>query len=261
MIKNYTKISKELKNKGYSVIENFLPKKKCNLYNNIISKIISKQNLTENKSGFHNTGSSMAYNIQNKNRVFFDLIFHKEILKICELYFSYGAHTKDKYNFQFDNIAGRRLIGKCKNQELHIDSRLCGAEPPISIHFFLYLTDVKEESGPTRLVPKSHIIKRYPKKSDNKKTIKILGKRGKLLICNSSIWHGSSKKTNFDDRTIITLSFNRWFFRQKFAVPYSLSRSINKKMTLKQKFIYGIYNYPPKSEKMRLRMRGNLPKN
>ena len=52
MIKNYTKISRELKNKGYSVIENFLPKKKCNLYNNIISKIISKQNLTENKSDY-----------------------------------------------------------------------------------------------------------------------------------------------------------------------------------------------------------------
>ena len=203
----------------------------------------------------------MAYNIQNKSDKFFDLIFNKKILNICELYFNYGAHYNDKYNFQFDNIAGRRLVGNCDDQDLHIDSRLCGVDPPLSIHFFLYLTDVGNDSGPTRLVPGSHLTKRYPTSKDNKKCHKILAKKGDILICDSSIWHGSSKKRNNEDRTIITLSYNRWFFRQKFAVPYSLNKNIRKKMTLREKFIYGLYNYPPKDEKMRLRMRGSLPKN
>lgn len=258
---NFKKILRDLSSVGYSTLDNFLSDKECDKYNNHVTKILSTNKLSENKTGFHNKGSYMAYNIQNKNKKFFDLIFNSNILKICELFFSYGSHYSDKYNFQFDNIGARRLIGKCKDQDLHIDSRLCGVDPPISIHFFIYLTDVNKKSGPTRIVPRSHKVKRYPLKKDNKKTIQILGNRGKLLICNSSIWHGSSKKINFNDRTIITLSFNRWFFRQKFAAPYSLNSNQKKKMTEKQKFIYGIYNYPPKNEKIRLRMRGTLPKN
>ena len=258
---NFKKIYKELSLNGYYSIDNFLTPKVCDNYNELITKILNYSKLSENKTGFHNKGSYMAYNIQNKNEIFFDLIFNKKILKICELFFSYGSHQNDENNFQFDNIAARRLIGKCNDQNLHIDSRLCGVDPPTSIHFFIYLTNVNEKSGATRVVPKSHKIKRFPIKKDNKKAIKIYGDKGKMLICNSSIWHGSSKKVNFDDRTIITLSYNRWFFRQKFAVPYSLNQKIKKKMTKEQKFVYGLFNYPPKSENSRLRMRGELPKN
>lgn len=46
--------------------------------------------------------------------------------------------------------------------------------------------------------------------------------------------------------------------RQPFAVPYSLTKKIQNKLTNKQKNLLGFFNYPSAPEKGRLRMRGKL---
>ena len=150
------------------------------------------------------------------------------------------------------------MKGKSKFQSLHIDSRVCGIYPPTHLHFFIYLSDVKENDGPTQIVPNSHKIRRYPTNLDNKKTLKILGKKGTIIIVNSSIWHGSSSKNTNTQRTILTLSYSRWHLRQTFSVPYSIPVKFRKKLSLEQKKLLGFYNYPPKNENYRLRMRGPL---
>ena len=105
---------------------------------------------------------------------------------------------------------------------------------------------------------KSPNIKRYPTKKDNNKSIKICEKKGTLIVLNSSTWHGSSKKITNDPRVILTLSYSRWHLRQKYAVPYGIPSKYLKKLSLKQKKILGFFNYPPKNENYRLRMRGEL---
>ena len=60
----------------------------------------------------------------------------------------------------------RILDYPCKSQPLHIDSRISGVYPPTSLHFFIYLSDVKKDSGPTQIVPSSHKKNRYPIKKD-----------------------------------------------------------------------------------------------
>ena len=87
----------------------------------------------------------------------------------------------------------RILNNPCKAQRLHIDSRICGVNPPTSLHFFIYLSDIDEDSGPTQIVPSSHKIKRYPKKV-MKKCNKNFRKKGTIIVTNSSAWHGSSLK-------------------------------------------------------------------
>jgi ectoine hydroxylase-related dioxygenase (phytanoyl-CoA dioxygenase family) len=151
------------------------------------------------------------------------------------------------------------LFGKNKSQNLHIDSRICGVYPPTHLHFFLYLKDVKIDDGPTQIVPYSHKICRYPKNNDKKKTIKILGEAGTLIVINSSIWHGSSQKKSKVPRAIITLSFSRWHIRQPYAVPYGLPVKFKKFLNNKQKKILGYENYPESTEQKRSRMRGKLP--
>ena len=203
----------------------------------------------------------MAYNLQNKNIDFLRLIFNKKILKIAENFFKNGSYKNDKFNFQFDNISGRKLIGKCDNQPLHIDSRICGVYPPTSMQFLFYLSDTTSFSGCTQVVPKSHKEKRYPENNDLKKAVKISGKKGTLIIFNSAIWHGSSKKEDLNHRTVVILCFNRWFLRQKFSSPYSLPKKFYSKLSKREKIIFGFNNYPAKDEKNgRLRMRGPLPK-
>ena len=79
-----------------------------------------------------------------------------------------------------------------------------------------------------------------------------------MIVINSSTWHGSSLKNSIKERAILTLSYSRWHIRQTYAVPYSIPIKIEKLLNLKQKKILGYFNYPPKNEKYRLRMRGPL---
>lgn len=251
---NYIKIQNNLEKKGYIVISNFLSCVKCE---NLLKKIKNFRLNKKDPGNFHN-GASMIYNLQNKDIEFLNLIFDKKINLINKNYFRIGSHHKDKNIYQFDALHSRILEGKSKAQSLHIDSRVCGIYPPTHIHYFLYLTNVNKNDGPTQIVPFSHKKDSFPRKKDTKKAIKILGKKGTLIIINSSIWHGSSSKNTNMPRTILTLSYSRWHIRQTFSVPYSIPLKFIKKLNLKQKEILGYYNYPPKDERYRIRMRGAL---
>ena len=153
----------------------------------------------------------------------------------------------------------RILDGKSPAQNLHIDSRICGVDPPTAIQFFIYLDDTPKGNGPTRFVKGSHLIKKYPQKKDNKKSVSINCKKGDVIVLNSSVWHGSDKKTHIGKRTIITLAYSRWFLRQQFAIPFSL-KSMKNKFSNKEKYLLGFYNYPAVTDKQRQGRRGPLPK-
>lgn len=252
---NYLKIQKNLEKEGFAVIKNFLPKYKCE---QLLNKTLKKKLIKNDPGNFHQ-GAQMIYNLQNKDKDFLNLIFNNKINKICKNYFTFGSFKKDKDIYQFDSLHSRILTGKTKSQNFHIDSRICGINPPTHIHFFLYLTNVKKIDGPTQLVPKSHKLNKFPNNKKKIKAKKIIGSSGTLIIINSSIWHGSSKKNTSDQRVILTLSYSRWHLRQSFSVPYSLPKKFERKLNLNQKKILGYFNYPPKDENNRLRMRGKLP--
>ena len=126
------------------------------------------------------------------------------------------------------------------------------------MHFFIYLSDVNQDSGPTRLVPFSHKKNVYPKKKDRQKAIKITGKKGTVIVTNSSTWHGSSIKKNYEQRSILTLVYTRWFIRQQFALPFSVPKKFIKKFTNNEKILLGFYNYPPIDERHRKTSRGKI---
>ena len=251
---NYIKIQQTLEKEGYFVLKNYLSKSKCKIF---LQKI-SKEKASRKDPGNFHQGGVLVYNLQNKDEDFLKLIFDKKINKICENFFRKGAYKNDKDIYQFDLLHSRILLGKSKAQNLHVDSRVCGIYPPTHIQFFIYLDNVGANDGPTQLVPKSHKILRYPNTKDFNKTKKILGEMGTLIILNSSVWHGSSQKISNGSRSILTLSYCRWHLRQQYAVPYSIPYKFEKKLNIRQKKLLGYFNYPPKNEHYRLRMRGPL---
>ena len=98
------------------------------------------------------------------------------------MFFKEGAYKKDVNIYQFDHMNARILKGKNRAQNLHIDSRICGVNPPTSLHFFIYLNETYDENGPTRFVKGSHLIKRYPTKKDNKKSESINCNKGDVIV-------------------------------------------------------------------------------
>ena len=252
---NFFKIKKELDKKGFSVLESRLDEKLCDQYLDIINLNLKK---SKKEKKFHGNEARLVYNLTNKDFDFFKLVFDKKINKICKNYFENGAYFKDKNIHQFDHMHSRTIKNPCFAQPLHIDSRVSGIYPPTGLHFFIYLSDVNEDSGPTRLVPFSHKKNVYPKKKDSQKAIKITGKKGTVIVTNSSTWHGSSIKKNYEQRSILTLVYTRWFIRQQFALPFSIPKKFTKKFTNNEKILLGFYNYPPIDERHRKTSRGKI---
>ena len=252
---NIFKIKKDLEKKGYSILNSRINDKLCDQYLDLIN---ANLNATKKEVKFHGNKTKILYNLANKDFVFFKLIFDKKINEICKSYFKNGAHSKDQNIYQFDNLCSRILDYPCKSQPLHIDSRISGVYPPTSLHFFIYLSDVEEKSGPTQIVPRSHKLNRFPKKKDENKAKKVIGKKGTVIVVNSSTWHGSAIKKNYERRAILTLVYTRWFLRQQFAVPFSLPKKFLKKLSNRMKMLLGFYNYSPIDEKSRVTSRGKI---
>ena len=251
---SHKKVINQLNKNGFFKVKNFLSDYEVRKYLKIFSKL--KSGDPKNKS-FHKK-AKLILNLHLKDKFFYKIIFNKEILNICNKYFSFGAYKNDKDIFQFDHMHSRILEGKNKKQNLHIDSRMCGVNPPTSLHFFIYLNHTYNKNGATRFVKGSHLVKRYPTIKDNKKAKSIECKPGDLIVLNSSVWHGSDEKITDTERIIMTLVYTRWFLRQGFAIPYSLKKT-KFKFTDKEKKILGYYNYPPKNENERQSKRGSLP--
>ena len=78
---------------------------------------------------------------------------------------------------------GRVLVDKTPSQQLHIDSRCCGINPPSHLHFFLYLDDcIDDGQGATQFVPGSHKNSRYPTDDDLKDAVSVYAKKDRLLF-------------------------------------------------------------------------------
>lgn len=179
--------------------------------------------------------------------------------KLLNYYFKREAF-ENEFPYQLARLQYRNLIGPCEPQHIHLDSRLPGVWPCISIHCFLYLSDVSLEDGPTEVVAGSHRMDRYPTEEDRRVCIPILASRGDLLVLHSALWHGSSRKTSSRERPIVALAYNRWWMRQQFLFPYTAHLQRCKDLSEQDKNVLGFYNYPPSSCSYRISARGELPR-
>jgi len=188
----------------------------------------------------------------------FRVALEPRLNQLVRHYFQREAYG-DEFPYQLARFQYRNLIGPCDPQHIHLDSRLPGVWPCISLHCFLYLSDVGPSDGPTEVVAGSHRMPRYPNESDRDLCIPIMADRGDLLLLHSSLWHASSRKMTITERPIVALAYNRWWMRQQFLFPYIEHLQLRNDLTSHDKDILGFHNYPPASSVSRIGARGELP--
>jgi len=249
----------DLENFGFSKIPFSLNKNTLTIINNFLEEeSISLQDENDNK--FHGKNVGITTSLHTKCLECLEISLSKELCFFADQFFEEGSYPGDINRYQVELMHSRTIFGKAKEQTLHIDSRLCGVRPYLMIHFFIYLTDcIEVGSGATQFVPKSHTFNRYSNKEDEKDAVQVYGKAGTIIALNSSTFHGSSKKTNNGNRSIITLAYSRWWIRQQWAVPYV--EHWPKKLSEEEKYLLGFYNYADSTPEKRgsLTSRGNLP--
>ena len=68
---------------------------------------------------------------------------------------------------------------------------------------------------------------------------------GDLLIFNTCLWHGSSKKYTNTRRAAVFMNYGRWFLKPSFDIPNNIPNQIYSKLNDYQKKIAGCYFQPP----------------
>ena len=95
---NYTKIQKDLDENGYVVLENFLSKPYCKKY---LSKILSmnKKQYDHMADKKKDASSYVVWNLQNKDKLFLDLIFKTfflwELIKMKKIAINSSCYTQE----------------------------------------------------------------------------------------------------------------------------------------------------------------------
>jgi hypothetical protein len=240
MKKNNAIIVRKLKKEGFAVLKKKLSKKNCLYFKKILRKFNQNHDVTRNPI-------EINYNIFCLNKDFLKIAFDKDMNEIAKEFFTYKKDKKSKtknLDYHLNYIHHRCLNKPTPPQKLHIDGKLPGANPEISLGFIIYLDDVDKQNGPTCYVPRSHLIKELPNKKNKTKAKSITGEQGTITAFSGSTWHGSVRKKNDKPRSIILINFTRWFIAQNFAVPYLISKKITKSLNDKEKRILGFYNYP-----------------
>lgn len=230
----------ELKRVGYTVLKKKIPQKNCLEF----KKIINNFNLQ-----FKKNPNQIEYNFNLPciNKKFLQLAFDKDFNEIAKLFFHYEVDKKIRsknIEYHLNYIHHRSLNKPSPPQKLHVDGKLPGSNPPLALSIMIYLDDVDEKSGPFTVLPKSHLSTKFPKLKDYKRLKKITGKKGTITIISGGLFHGSSKKTNYNSRSIIIINFTRWFVAQNFALPLLLDKKVLKTMKKEEKKILGFYDYP-----------------
>ena len=231
-------------NDGFSIIRNALKKNECKKLKKIGKKIYKQY---EKKIKIKNPLEQTIYNLHNKNKIFIKYIKFEKTFKIIEKVLSSGAY-QNKSEIIIRQIAMRNPL-KGHAQQLHNDTRIAGGSFPLAIHAIYMLDDFSKRNGATRVVPRSQKRIDFARTGKKYKSEKILtGKIGDVIIFDASVWHGSAKKINDEERWGMIFSYSRWFLKPDFDYTQNTNKKIFNKLSKEQKKILGFNYNPPVDE-------------
>ncbi len=246
------KIIKEIENRGYSIIKNFLNKKEVNNYKKLIFKHENKNRRLYKGTPARDTTDKIIYNLQNKDYKFIKLISNKIIINIAKYFLNdpfYGFLPNSKPNYILNFFNARSSGSKL---DLHIDCHIPFKGKNIFMMQFVFLLEKStKKNGCTVVVNNSHKSGKFSNRSEKKLTF-LEGEPGDLIIWDSRLWHGTTANKEKKSRWAIVTTFSSWFIKQKMDMPKSIPKKIYKKCNNIEKQLLGFSSIPPKNENERI---------
>ena len=147
-----------------------------------------------------------------KHRAFLDLICHAPILERHQAIF--GPQTQ---LLQYDLLRQEARNTTMPEYAWHRDFTMRG-DFPLSINTILYLNDITEETGPTRVVPGSQRGTEKPSPSQASGPIEgqisVYANAGDAVFINSAIWHTGGRNHSDGLRRGIYLYYGYWWLKR-----------------------------------------------
>jgi len=208
----------ELIRNGFTILNNIFDHKDCDLAKEKIDHIYEKQ-IKEcgNEDYLH---SIMDHNVARAlftyDDFFLKFIKEKNINKILKV--SFG----DKYILNLQNAPINRAKDAHYGSTWHRDLSYQHFVPsrPISLTVLVCLDEFTKENGGTCILPFSHKFEKFTSEEYTKKNeVKIVAKKGDVLIIDSLLFHRAGENKSEQDRKLLVQVFTLPFIKQQLNYP------------------------------------------
>ena len=241
------KIKEEINILGFSILENVINEKICQL----LAKKIKIFNRAQEKK----YSLKFLRNIQEEDQVrlplaldesFFDVLFkNKKLMKILDGLFKSGGSffTLNQQNC----VINKKFIHNQSSWHRDFPYLPVLNSNPVCYSILIALTDFNEINGATTFIPGSHLSLNFPSEYFIKKhSQKFIAKAGSVLIMDSQLLHRAGKNNSNKARIGLNHVFANPQLRQQINIPNALKDVdwINK-CTVKQRKILGFYSKTP----------------
>lgn len=194
----------------------------------------------------------IIYNLQNKSKLFIDLLTLDVIKKICKAllndpYYRFLEDSEGNYILSYYNArsSGREL-------DLHIDSYIPAPGPRTwAMQVAYVLEDMTIDNGCTVVCPGSHMSGAYSDR-ELKKRNPVTAAAGDVIIWDSRLWHGTHPNQSGRSRWVLIATFTSWWVKQTMDITRSLPEEIYQALSPEQKVLMGFCSIPPADETARI---------
>lgn len=190
-----------------------------------------------------------VFNLQNKDFYFIEALFSSNILEEILIHFLndlwYKNIPQSEPNYIIRSFGAR---SSSSAMPLHIDSFIpYQGSNILGMPCSIILEDQFTSNGCTIVVPGSHQSGTYSPQS-HPNAIPIESKAGDIVIWDGRLWHGTTANSSGKTRWAIIANFVRWWIKQHHNIAENIPEDILKKMSSKQKSVFGQCSIPFNNE-------------
>lgn len=197
----------QLKDEGYTIVDEAYD---ANFCDELRLAIIEE---TESQKGSYfdikSTEGQTAYQLLGTRDIFAQALLNPQLMAIAE-YLCGG-------DFQLSQLSGSVRFEGASAMGLHIDAQWVPPTPYNPMFTAcLALEDLEIGSGPTRVVPGSHLEKRNPEPEEVENCsegIPMLSKKGGFSVWPGYTWHSNYARTIPGERVMLHMTFCRLAYR------------------------------------------------
>jgi hypothetical protein len=146
-----------------------------------------------------------------KHKTFIELVEHPAILD--RVWFLFGSQTQ-LLSYDFLRHGPHSMVPE---RSWHRDFTFPG-DHPLSVNVIVYLDEMTEARGPTRIVPGTHRGHQFvPHDKEHEPLpgeLAVYGKPGDAVLINSAIWHTGGRNTTDELRRGIYIYYGYWWLKR-----------------------------------------------
>ena len=238
--------SKELKEKGFTILHNQVNQEWLNILSNEVDKAFTEHRNIQLKNNNDITSDGVALHVLLNSEKFIEFLYtllDNGFIKSLQDNFFHSKCILNSFS-ALNNLPNQPNFSAI----IHRDLRFYSGDFPVMLNCLIMVDDFTIENGGTYLLPYSHLEERKPSDEEFfKKSVQATGKGGDILVFNANVWHASAPNKTQENRRAIPFTISKSFMKQLLDYPRALGYDKMDLFTTEMQQLLGYHSRVPSS--------------